>query len=322
MPPVAVAFDFEKRVEGEIPIDQIRPAIAEGRFVWLDVDGSEPELTREVLLRAVPVTDEVLKECLSPEEESPYNLHDDCLHFVLTNARLHPEEGLEPIKVDVVIGEKYLLTVRRGRIGFMEKVRKHYHTDFVRFARSPSFLLYELWDRLIESYERVTDALGERVEKVQTELFGEVDDTIFGRVSRLGTDLLHFRKVLVQARGTLHELSSRKSAFVSEATQPFLGGMVGSLERLLQDLIVDRDILSESLSLYMSIVSHRTNKVMSRLTVVSLIFLPLTFLCGVYGMNFEYLPEFKWELGYIWFWSIVAAIVTVVVLISKRLKLF
>jgi len=92
--------------------------------------------------------------------------------------------------------------------------------------------------------------------------------------------------------------------------------MVGSIETVLQDLLVDRDILSESLHLYMSMVGHRTNSVMRKLTVVSVIFLPLTFLVGVYGMNFVRvdgspgIPELRLEYGYVYFW--IAAILVIV----------
>jgi magnesium transporter len=148
-----------------------------------------------------------------------------------------------------------------------------------------------------------------------------VDDRVFTRISELGADLLHFRKVLLPARTVLTDLSSRRSLFVSEATQPFLANMVGTLEHVLQDLLVDRDILSESLNLYMSVVSHRTNKVMNRLTVVSVVFLPLTFLCGVYGMNFEVLPELRWQHGYLFFWLVVLGIAAFLIALMRRARL-
>jgi magnesium transporter len=97
--------------------------------------------------------------------------------------------------------------------------------------------------------------------------------------------------------------------------------MVGTLEHVLQDLLVDRDILTESLNLHMSLLSHRTNEVMKRLTVVSVVFLPLTFLCGVYGMNFTFFPELQWRHGYAFFWLIVAVIVSGLLLLMRRAKL-
>jgi magnesium transporter len=132
---------------------------------------------------------------------------------------------------------------------------------------------------------------------------------------------LHLRKVVLPARSVLTDLSTRKSPFVSEATQPFLGNMVGTVERVLQDVLVDRDILSGALNNYMSMVAHQTNKTMSKLTVVSVIFMPLTFLCGVYGMNFDVLPETTWTYGYALFWGAALVIVAGLLYLMRRNKL-
>jgi len=122
-------------------------------------------------------------------------------------------------------------------------------------------------------------------------LFGDVNDEIFKQVSALSRNILTFRKVLLASRELMHELASRRSPFISETTQPFLDLMAGTLERLGNDLATERDMLSETLNLYMGMTSHRTGHILKRLTMSSIIFLPLTFLCGVYGMNFQYMPE-------------------------------
>jgi magnesium transporter len=205
-------------------------------------------------------------------------------------------------------------------------VRKSYLVDFVRFAQSPSFLLYELWDHLIENYLGVHKKFEERVDTVQQRLVAStVNESIFSEASELTVDLLHLRKVVLPARAVLTDLSTRKSPFVSEATQPYLGNMVGTIERVLQDVLVDRDILNGSLNNYMSLVAHKTNKVMGRLTVVSIIFLPLTFVVGVYGMNFNQdlgnMPELQWEHGYLFFWILTGSIVAGLIGLMKWFKL-
>jgi magnesium transporter len=222
----------------------------------------------------------------------------------------------------VVLSQRFLLTLHKGPVAFLSAVRRDYKQDFQRFAKSPSFLVYELWDHLIDNYLSVQKRMEERVEQLQNELRApRVDDAVFGRISELGADLLHFRKILLPARAVLTDLSTRRTLFISETTQSFLHNMVGTVEHVLQDLLVDRDILSESLNLYMSLVSHRTNEVMKRLTVVSVVFLPLTFLCGVYGMNFEHLPELRWRHGYELFWALVGVIVLTLLGFMRRAKL-
>lgn len=316
----AVAFDFESKTERDIELSQMKEAMAKGQFVWVDVDLGDGEGTRKLLGDLALFSDEIVEDALTREPATQSARYDGYLHFVVSGCRLVGRHfDLE--RVDCVISDRFLFTLHRGAVVFLEALRKDYSQDFVAFAKSPSFLIYEIWDHLTDNYLAVQKRFEERVELLQQELMREVDDKVFASVSELGADLLHFRKVVMPARSVLTDLSTRRSLYISEATQPFLANMVGTLERVLQDLLVDRDVLSNSLNLYMSIVQHRTNDVMKKLTVVSVIFLPLTFLCGVYGMNFEHLPELKWQYGYAGFWAAVAAIVAVIAVISRRAKL-
>lgn len=314
-------FDFQNKVERTCTFDEASAAMEAGRFAWVDIDATDPEEARGLLERLRVIDQATIEGALKNEPSTQHARFEDYIHLVVSGCRQRGGKfDLE--RVDVVIGERFLVTVHKGPVAFLSAVRRDYRTDFLRFARSPSFLVYELWDHLIENYLSVQKVMEERVEQLQHDLSsGAVDDAVFGRISELGADLLHFRKVLLPARSVLTDLSSRRSLFISEATQPFLANMVGTLEHVLQDLLVDRDILSESLNLYMSVVSHRTNEVMKRLTVVSVVFLPLTFLCGVYGMNFDVLPELHWQLGYLFFWIAALAIVGGLLFLMRRSRI-
>jgi magnesium transporter len=315
-----VSLDFKTKQHTRCTVANFRAEMLAGKFVWVDVDLSQSEEARKLVASLNLCAPEIVEDALSREPATQIARYDDYIHLVLSGCRLIGHKfDLE--RVDAMMGENFLLTLHRGQPIFLEAVRKSYITDFVRFAQSPSFLLYELWDHLIDNYLSVHKKFEERVEEVQKQLIGEVRDVIFAEASELGSDLLHLRKVVLPARAVLTDLSTRKSPFVSEATQPYLANMVGTIERVLQDVLVDRDILSNSMNNYMSLVAHRTNQVMSKLTVVSIIFLPLTFLCGVYGMNFDVLPELHWEHGYIFFWSTAAVMVGGLLWLMRRNKL-
>lgn len=314
-----VSLDFRTKQHATHTVDDFRAAMASGAFVWLDIDIAQAAEARALLARLELCAPEIVEDALTREPATQVARYDDYVHLVLSGCRLAGHKfDLE--RVDVVLGEQFLLTLHRGQPVFLEAVRRSYLADFKRFAQSPSFLLFELWDHLLDNYLSVHKRFEERVEHVQAQLIGEVDDGVFAEASELGSDLLHLRKVVLPARAVLTDLSSRKSPFVSEATQPYLGNMVGTIERVLQDVLVDRDILSGALNNYMSLVAHRTNQTMSRLTVVSIIFLPLTFLCGVYGMNFDVLPEKSWKYGYLLFWILAVVIVIVLVWLMRRKK--
>jgi magnesium transporter len=313
-----VEFDFEKKVERPIGLESVPDAMAAGKFVWLDIDLQALETpAREIISKLCP-DPELVEASLRYDIEMSYDLRDDALHLAITDCRLREQGGLEYFPVDVLIVKSALITVRRGKVKFMEEVRKRSHQDFIRFAKSPSFLLYEICDCLIESYKVATKVFEDEVEKVQALLMGKVDDSIFQYIYKVRMHLLHFRKLLLPLHSVLEELSTRRTEFVSESTQPFLANMMGGLDRLLHNITVDRETLSESLTFYVSVVGHVTNKVMKNLTVVSMMFLPLTFLCGVYGMNFRVLPEVDWQYGYVFFWGLAATIATSLVVFLKR----
>lgn len=303
----AVSFNFETKVERLIPIGEVHEAWAAGEFCWLDIETSaDPRAAREALV-TLGVNEIAIGEALGPDVDGRHDLYEDCLHIAFTSAT-YEDQKLVPSHVDMIIGEHFMVALRRGRVEFIEQVRRHYRRDFIKFARSPSFMLYEYWDQLIESAKKTYRRLEARAEEVQRQIFGDVDDTIFNNVAAVTQDLLSLRKIVLACREVLHELTTRRSPFVMESALPSLERLAGAMDRLVADVTVQRDALAESLNLYMGMVSHRTNKIVSRLTVISMVFLPLTFLVGVYGMNFKWIPETELEYGYFILLAVMAVV--------------
>ena len=316
-----IEFSFDPKHEQRLDPNELPAALAAGRFVWIDIEVSDPSQAEPILVELALLNHEIIQDALFAEPGTRHARYEEFFHVVVVGCRPGPV-GFDLERVDVVISDRFMATIHRGPVLFLSSMHRDYRSDFLRFARSPSFLFYELWDHLIENYLQIQQLMEERVESLQNELRApKVDDAVFARISQLGADLLYFRKVLLPARAVLASLSTRRTLFLSERTQVLLGNLHSTLEHVLQDLLVDRDILSDSLNLYMSLVSHRTNEVMKRLTVVSVVFLPLTFLCGVYGMNFDSLPELHWSYGYGFFWALVGAIVIALLSLMRRSRL-
>jgi len=314
----AVCFDFEAKVDEVVPLAEAVSSIKGGGFAWIDLLASDLSEARTILSSLDLLDPEVIDDMLQREPSTQHGRYERYLHGVVS-ACVVTEGGFELERVDWVVSENVYLTVHRTEVGFLSRVKRQYHADFIRFAKTPSFLLYEIWDQLLESYLQVQKVMEQRVEALADLLSsGDANDEVFARTAALGADLLHFRKIVLPARAVLADLSTRRSHLLSEATQAFLANMAGTVEHVLQDVIVDRDILSEALNLNMSLIGHRTNQVMRRLTVVSLLFLPLSFLAGIYGMNFRLLPELDWKYGYLYFWGMAVATVGGVLFLLKK----
>jgi magnesium transporter len=314
---MALEFDFEARTERQLPASATRVG-DRGKYIWYDLDAAADPGAAEVVLRGLGLDDATVSKALDPalDETTTYVTHAGGLFLRMTS----PKPDAEPtatVHVGLLLGDGYCATVRRGEVSFLSDVWRTCPEDFRQFAQTPGFLLYEFWDHLIGSYRVAAGVVGDRVLRTQDDAFHAGDD-IFGSVAALSRDLLSLRRAMVAARETLSELATRRSPVVPASTTPYLQTLVASLDRLVADLAVEREILAETLNLYIGLVGHRTNQVVNRLTVISFVFLPLTFLCGVYGMNFRYLPELEWRYGYHVFWALAAVIVSSSLYYMKR----
>ena len=311
-----VAFDFAAKQERTLAEGEWPARADDGLFHWILATPEDTDRLPELLgrLGAGPAVAGLLQGL---QTEGRYELYEEAIHFALAEVRI--EDGKPQSDVlAVLLGEHFLAVLAPAASPVMDKIRRIYRDDFRKFARSSGFLLYELGSQLLESHRRLFQHYAAEAERLQLRLFGKVDDAIFAEVSDLTGDILAFRRTVLCARDLFNELATRKSAFVGETTQPALDILSGRLERLGGDIAGVRSALNETLNLYMGMVSHRTNRIVTRLTVISMIFLPLSFLAGVYGMNFAVLPELQWRYAYPAFWMVVALFVAAFVALVRK----
>ena len=324
---VAEYFKFDEHVLGRTSLPDVPSRIRAGEFIWIDLDLAIADAN--VLRDAVPIDDECRSDMrqfsiqtadVQREPVSCVRRSERLLHITLVNA-VSREEGIGWDRCDVVLGEGFLLTLHRGPSAVLAVVRRDYEHDFQKYAKTSSFLIYEIWNSQVTQFIALQSELEHDVESVRVALHKEVNETTLDRLSEMSAKLMVLRKRVLPARRVLEELVSRKTALISDATLEFFGTMIGTLDRLLADIDSNRDILESAVNLSLTFTAHRTNLTMNRLAVVSTIFLPLTFLCGVYGMNFEVLPETRWTHGYAYFWVLSAVITVALVILLRRLRL-
>jgi magnesium transporter len=302
----AIEFDFDHRVDRPLAFEEISSSLAKGLCCWVDIDLRHCPAP-ETHLQQLGLNEIVVAGILSGESSSRYSSFDDCIHVYVTEPRPDAKR-LEFSRVELIFADRLFITVHRDEVRSLTQARQNYRGFFRGYAQSLGFLAFECWDGLIDSYQSAFVKLEEEVEGVREMIRDNLDEEMFAYVSELTRDLLRLRRNVIADRETLQQLAIHKSGFVSKTTQPYLAKMAGTMDRLSSDVAIEREILNETLTLYLGIMTHRTNQILSRLTVISVIFLPLTFLVGLYGMNFESQPEFRWAHGYAFFWGIAVVI--------------
>jgi len=164
------------------------------------------------------------------------------------------------------------------------------------------YLTYALIDTIVDRYFTVLEGMGELVEELEDELAAGPSQLVLRRIIAFKREIVFLRKGVWPLREVTSALERGESDLIAEETRIFFRDIYDHTIQVIDGVETFRDLLSGMLDLYLSSISNRTNEVMKFLTVVGTIFLPLTFLVGVYGMNFRYMPELEWHSGYYMLW--------------------
>jgi magnesium transporter len=160
------------------------------------------------------------------------------------------------------------------------------------------YLAYALLDAVVDNYFVILEKFGDKIESIETELIGDPKQETVQRIYQLRREMIFLHNAVWPLREVVGSLGKHESSLIREVTAPYLRDVYDHAIHIIDSVDIYREMLSSMLDLYLSSVSNRLNEVMKVLTAISLIFMPLTFIVGVYGMNFKYMPELEWRYGY------------------------
>jgi len=279
---------------------------------WFDVNGLGSEgILRRLgdVFRLHPL---VLEAVVNVPQRPKVEEYDDNQLVFITHM-VYPKQagrGFITEQVSFVLGKNYLLTVQEeDEFDTFEPIRQRIHQNKGKIrSQGADYLLYALTDSILEGYFPILEEYGEYMEELQEQILAKPDRTKLQEIHHIKRELLHLRRSLWPQREALNTLVRVKHPLISKTTRVHLQSCYDSCVQLLDMLETYRELASNLMDIYLSSLGNRTNEVMRVLTVISTIFIPLTFIVGVYGMNFEYMPELKWRFGYFFCWLIMAKI--------------
>ena len=223
--------------------------------------------------------------------------------------------------VAVLLGPGYVLTFQETDGDIFGDVRDRIRTTTGR-ARSVGcdYLAYALIDAIIDQYYIVLENVDDRVEVIHENVIKDASTATLQVIQRLRKELVYMRKMLWPLRETISSLESCESPMIQDATRPYIRDLYEHAIQIMDNLELLRDTLTGAFEIYLSMVSNRMNDSMRVLTVIATIFIPLTFVAGIYGMNFEHMPELKWSLGYAYVWGVMGAVGIGMLVFFRRRK--
>jgi magnesium transporter len=286
------------------------PLKEEFKVNWINLAGlHQTELLKEIgsYFDIHPL---VLEDILNTTERPKLEDYGRYLFFLLKRFHLSPEAGeIEIEQVALVLGDKYLLSFEEKENEAFKPVREQLRIGKNRLRSSGAdYLAYSLIDLTVDQYFAVLEKLGEEIEVLEVEVVEKPERETLEKIHHLKRKLLLVRKSIWALREVLNSLERIGSPLMEKETLLYLRDVYDHTIEIIDTVETYREMLSGMLDVYLSSLSNRLNEVMKVLTIIATIFMPLTFIAGVYGMNFKYMPELYWKWGYPVTWLIMLAI--------------
>lgn len=289
--------EFEERQVGGVAdalAARTRPGIT-----WINVDGLEDTSLIGELGEAFRIDSLLLEDMVHVGQRPKLEHREDYLFIVVRMfAYIPDEQRVRNEQVSLVLGQDFVLTFQEQEGDVLESVRKRLRDGGRIRGRGPDFLAYAILDAIVDHYFVVLEQLSDRVEAVEQVVIEVVAPEVARAIHRMKRDAVVLRRAVWPLREVVGGLLRDDSVLVREETRPFLRDVYDHAVDALETLETLRDTLSGMLDIHLSTVSNRMNEVMKVLTMIATVFVPLTFVVGIYGMNFENMPELGWRWGY------------------------
>lgn len=305
-------YDETGLQEREVPgVDDCRPFRDSGTVTWINVDGLHDPGVIEAFGQEFGLHPLVMEDVLSLGQRPKVEEYGDYLFVELNMLQVHPEtRQVHEEQLSMAVGRNWILTFQETPGDVLDPVRERLRAGKGRIrGRGADYLAYAIIDAVVDSYFGVLEAVGDQVEALEEEAIEEPAPETMRQIHELRREMIIIRKSVWPVRDLMASLLRMESALVQEETRVFLRDVYDHAVQVIDTVENLRDVVGGLMDLYLSTVSNRTNEVMKVLTIMATIFIPLTFIVGVYGMNFDHMPELRlaWAYPAVWVVMLVVA---------------
>ena len=267
---------------------------------WINIDGiHKPEII-EAIGKHFNIHHLIVEDIVHTGQRPKMEDLEDYVFVVLK--MLSYDESMNEInaeQVSMILGPNFVISFQERTGDVLNPLRERIRNGKGRVRKKGAdYLAYCLMDAIIDNYFIILEQLGERIEDIQEVLLTNPTPATLQEIQKLRREMILLRKSVWPVREVISRLERGESSLMSEATGIYFRDVYDHTIQVIDTIETLRDILSGMLDVYLSSVSNKMNEIMKVLTIIATIFIPLTFLAGIYGMNFKYMPELEWRWGY------------------------
>ncbi|TXB61558.1 magnesium/cobalt transporter CorA [Phaeodactylibacter luteus] len=306
---------YEQSSLGQLPTPH------EGGFIrWYDIRGLHHVPLIQELGDLYNIHPLVLEDILDTQQRPKFEEYDNGLFLIVRALSLNAQEQrVETEQVGIFAGEGFVLSFQENETDLFSGVRDRIRSGRGKIKkRKADYLAYALADNIVDHYYVLLDQLDVMLDGLEEEILSDANRSTKGRIHSLKLQSITLRKSVAPLREAIGQFSRSDSAFIDEGTEVFIRDLHDHSVQVMDGIDTFRDMISGLYDLYLSEISFKMNSIMQVLTIISTIFIPLTFLAGIYGMNFDHMPELHWRYSYYVLWAVMALISAALIYYFRR----
>lgn len=300
-----------EKVETGFTAEQLPELLRDQKAViWIDME-APGEQEDQILLNVFHFHPLTVEDCRETRNYPKVEEFPGYLYLIVHGVKADTSpDHFNTIELDAFLGPNYVITYHHDMFRSIVNVKKLLGTSPIVCQRGPAFLMHQILDQIVDYYSPVLDDFDERIAKLEEDIFtlSRPNKTILEEIMDLKRGVLRLRRITGRQREVILRTSRGEFTLIPAQLLPFYRDIYDHIMRVTDMAESYRDLLSGALDAYMSVVGNRMNEIMKVLTIFSAIMLPLTFIAGVYGMNFEYMPELSKKYGYFVVWGIMITV--------------
>jgi magnesium transporter len=278
---------------------------------WIHIEGIHDTQILEELGAVFGLHPLTLEDILNTDQRPKMEDFCEYIYIVLKTFTNHADENNETTseQISIILGPTFVISFQEKETDIFKPIRERIRAGKGRLRKSGAdYLAYSLIDTIVDNYFTILEHLGEKIEIIEESLVKNPSTQTLQAIQHMKREMIFLRKSVWPLRETISSLERTECQLIQESTGLFLKDIYDHTIQVIDTIETYRDMLSGILDIYLSSISNRMNEIMKVLTIIATIFMPLTFLAGVYGMNFKYMPELEWHWGYFFILSIMITI--------------
>ncbi|WP_417855076.1 magnesium/cobalt transporter CorA [Xanthomarina gelatinilytica] len=319
------AFDYAKDFVNESELKSVEEAFNfkhTNSNTWININGLNHIQDIEKIGKHYNLHPLIMADIANTSQRPKIDVYDDYIFVILKMLYYDENENINIEQISLVLGKNYVLSFQEIEGDVFDNVRERLRLANGRIrTHGTDYLLYALIDAIVDHYYIVSETMGNKIEDLEEILFnGELKEDLSIQVLNLKKEVLKIRRAIFPIREIISRIEKNEHVLINPNSLQYYRDIYDHVIQLSDSIDIYREMVWSLMDMYMTSISNKMNEVMKVLTIIATIFIPLTFIAGIYGMNFDHMPELHFRYGYVILWGIMIVIFLGMLYYFKRKK--